>query len=118
MAKSWVNGAIILTTQGDGFSGRTLPIDTSVNPDGTWVTNPATKRKSIQFRANSITVDPSAASWTITLNNQDGTPGFSTSGATATSATFPGKFDFNGIVMSVATNVTRVILSEVERVEW
>ncbi len=116
MAKSWKNGAMILDAAGQGFSGRPV-VDYTRNEDGSWVTNPAQSVTSTQTRVRSITVDPSAAAWVVVLSNQDGSVAWTQKGAAATGDTFKVCIDFNGVVLTTATNITRVIL-ETESVQW
>ena len=117
MAKSFSKGILILDSQGQGFSGTPMR-DLSVQPDGSWTTNPVTYQQYKQSRCESITVDPSGASWSIVLTNQDGSTFFSATGSVATPVTFPGPFDYNGIVAKTMSGLNRVVLSDVQAIEW
>ena len=115
MAVTIQHGTIQMTANGDGVSGRPVP-DTRVNPDGSWVTNPASLVQNLQQRVNSITIDPTGSSWTVALKNQNGTTVFSVEGTTANSFFAAGIWDFNGIVLA-STNVGRVTLA-FDYIEW
>jgi len=102
MAKSWQNGTMILDSAAQGFG-----VDTASGPNSTsqiGLTNS-------WIRATSITVDPSAAAWVVVLSNQDGSTVWTQKGAAATGDTFKVCLDFKGIVLTTATNITRVVLS-------
>lgn len=115
VAVTIAKGVIQMTSAGDGVSGRPVP-DVRVNPDGSWVTNPATLVQHLQQRVNSITIDPSGA-WAVVLTNQDGSVVWSGEG-TATSSFFTaGIWDFNGIVLKTATNITRITMT-FDYIQW
>ena len=118
MAVTIQHGTIQMTAQGDAVSGRPgIPPGSNLNPDGSWTVNPATLVTNLQQRVNSITIDPSGTSWAVTLKNQNGSIVWSGSGNTQTSFFVAGIWDFNGIVLSTATNVSRISLA-FDYIEW
>ncbi len=116
MAVTISRGIIQMTSQGDGVSGMPSP-DVRLNPDGSWVTNRSTLVQNLAQRVNSITIDPSAASWVVVLSHQSGKVAWSGEGNSQQSFFVAGIFDFNGIVLTTATNVTRVTLA-FDPIEW
>lgn len=116
MAVTISRGTIQMTAQGDGVSGQPAP-DVRVNPDGSWVTNRSTLVQNLAQRVNSITIDPGSSSWVVVLSNQNGKVVWSAEGTTANSFFAAGLWDFNGIVLTTATNVTRVSLA-FDYIQW
>ena len=115
MAVTIQHGTIQMTASGDAVSGKP-GVDDRLNPDGTWVVNRAKLVQNLQQRVNSITIDPSGSSWTVSLSNQNGSVVWSGEGTTATSFFVAGLWDFNGIVLA-SSNVGRVSLA-FDYIEW
>ena len=112
------HGVIQMTAANDAIPGRATPPNTAVNPDGSWVVNPANQINPCQMRVNSIVIDPSSTAWAVTLT------GFTSSNAVfsaegSTQATFyaEGPYDFNGIVLKTATNITRITMT-FDYIQW
>lgn len=105
MAKSWSNGIMILDGAAQGFG-----VDTASGP----TSSSSTGLVSSYIRVKSITVDASADAWVCVLSNQDGSVAWTAKGSATgdRGGTFDvGQLDFRGIVLTTATNLTRVILS-------
>lgn len=115
MAVTIQRGTIQMTANGDGVSGMPAP-DVRLNPDGSWVTSRAQLVQHLAQRVNSITIDPTASSWTVSLANQNGKIVYSAEGTTANSFFASGLWDFNGIVLA-SSNVGRVTIA-FDYIEW
>jgi hypothetical protein len=109
MAKSAGNNQIIFDAAGQGFG-----IDTASGPTSSSQTGTINS----YIRAEAITVHPSAATWAVTITNQDGSIAWTQQGADARGDTYVGPFYFKGAVLTVANNTTRVILQDIVWVKY